>query len=922
MGRRILLDYGKWNLIRGGGAFIFTSDEEVLAVTKDPYGYKQKSFQKSFVEVCQEIKKSGGKIIGVSYDFFFGGKERKFYPNSPEYIEACRLLYNISQQYGLLFTASIISPLDLGPPYVKIYSDIGYWYQYREVKPDKEGLFDVILPLQKVWFHNKGPCFLTLEKVVCYRYKEYELNSEYFYVPQDSISLLEDQVLWEILSDSEITYPSGYSRANIRVKGKVSSFEPNDSILILLVYKTEEMDYFSSQSEIFIEEVIDSYKNAGIVLSGFYSDEMHIQFDWDLSNHFGKREIQARYITPNLIRVFSDTYGEEYEDFVKYLVYFAHHLGDDFSNWPIQHILEPDENGIYKTWLLRKNYFTLLNKRVTELYVKALNYAEKVFNTTQYTQAHATWQESPTCDQYDEDYSFGKSLRENVSRYDYGPHYVASSSVREGVSACYDYFKWGEFLTGEGNDFPEGGNIDRNYYGMAMSASFANINKFPVTYCGSWGSPKEAIERFNNVASAYGVINSLNNIVRYVQGFGVRTVPVLTIYPLDLLYANDRFGSWMVQYGYTDYITEEMLLKYGFLSSRGTIKVYDKEYSTILFLFQPFIKEETLGLLEEFIYRGGILLWTSIPAMSTYNGTGIFSRWCKLFGISEKSPIISENYPKGEIIFIKEFVGIESMEIPTDLFPDKVYSMTPSEASPVALLNGKCVGFIKESGKGKAIYMGFRVRDNQSEKMFTLFNILYRLGSYPEYSPEYLAHTTPYFFSQFPNGAVSVARHYYELEEDWEGSFFRKEDKPRNYPTTRIDLSHQKILDHTINYKGDKVMAYRLDKDSKLIGFAGYSTVGLEIDGVHYKFIDKPGDILFASIDKDRLIPDMLNCWIIYSSVEGRFEFPFELKGVTKAVILDETQTYITEEMPIDSTNYIIIPDKWKEQLIYLISEV
>lgn len=914
---RIFLDQGRWSLMRDNGAFIVTSDEELIAVARDPYNYKQRSFQKSFAEVCREVKESGGKIIGVSYDFFFGGKERRFYPPDIECIEAYKVLYNVAQSYGLLFTASIISPLDLGPPYAKRYSDVGYWFQYKEIKPQKDGSFETILPLQKTWFHNKGPCHLSLEGIFGYVYTEEEYNKDYFYVPAESIHPIEGYIEYKSIPNTEISYNSGYSKADLLIRGKVDKIEPDSSILLILKYKAEEMDYFSPNAEIFVKEVIDLYKNAGITLSGFYSDEMHIQFDWDLSAHFGKTEISIRYITPNLIEEFARRYGEEFKDFYKYLVYFAHHLEDTSENWPIQHIIQPNIDGIYDTVLFRKRYFTLLNEKVVHLYVKALNYAEKIFETTQYTQAHATWQESPTCDQYAQDYSFGKPLREGISRYDYGHTYVASSSIREAISACYDYFKWGEFLTGEGNDFPEGGNIDRNYYGMAMAVSFANINKFSTTYCGTWGSPKEMTKRFLNVASAYGVFNGLKNLVRYVQDFDVRTTPVLMLYPLDLLYANERFGSWMVQYGYGDYITEEMLLKHSLLTSDGRIAIYNKSYNTIVIFFQPIIREETLTLLSEFIRRGGKVVWMSIPPRVSNNKRKIFEKWANLFGIRKDSKIKEELHPNEEINFTGELEKVGKMMIPTSLFPDMVYFLEyAEEAKPIAMLRGKMVGSIKRVGNGLALYLGFRVRDNQSEKIFTLFNLLRAIGSYKENDVHDLSHSTPYIFTKFPNGAISVARHYYEVEENWSGEFFRQDDKENHYPPTWIDLEKQEIENHIITYKGDQCMSYRIDKDNNLIGFAGYSTTGITIDGREYKLIEKPGNILFAKIHPERILPDIKECWILYSSVSGKFILPQKFESADRIIVLDKTLTYTEKEITLEDTEYLTIEDWLKERYI------
>lgn len=36
-----------------------------------------------------------------------------------------------------------------------------------------------------------------------------------------------------------------------------------------------------------MKSIIDRHAAAGITYQGFYSDEMHIQFDWNLGVHFG-----------------------------------------------------------------------------------------------------------------------------------------------------------------------------------------------------------------------------------------------------------------------------------------------------------------------------------------------------------------------------------------------------------------------------------------------------------------------------------------------------------------------------------------------------------------------------------------------------------------------------------------------------------
>ena len=58
------------------------------------------------------------------------------------------------------------------------------------------------------------------------------------------------------------------------------------------------------------------------------------------------------------------------------------------------------------------------------------------------------------------------------------------------MSACYDYFKWNEYLTGGGTDHPEGGFIDRNYYGAHSQQVWRCSINFRSPIMASGGSPK------------------------------------------------------------------------------------------------------------------------------------------------------------------------------------------------------------------------------------------------------------------------------------------------------------------------------------------------------------------------------------------------------------------------------------------------
>lgn len=143
----------------------------------------------------------------------------------------------------------------------------------------------------------------------------------------------------------------------------------------------------------YMKEVLDKHAKNGISYQGFYSDEMHIQFDWDLTEHFGPTEIQTRYVTDSLIDTFAARYGERFRDFAGHVVYFLYtkHEDGQFHN----HMMGPDAAGAYDTVLFRKRYFEMLSERVVGLSMDAKAYAESIFEKPIMTRAHATWQESP-----------------------------------------------------------------------------------------------------------------------------------------------------------------------------------------------------------------------------------------------------------------------------------------------------------------------------------------------------------------------------------------------------------------------------------------------------------------------------------------------------------------------------------------------
>ena len=327
-----------------------------------------------------------------------------------------------------------------------------------------------------------------------------------------------------------------------------------------------------------------------------------------------------RYLTPSMARRFAQLYGSEYSDFEKYLVYFCYAQHGFYptleARLPALHTLGSGPDGVARTALLRRRYFDLLDRTVVDLFVAAKKHAEQTFGRILEATAHATWAESPTCDFWDA----GDGRRSmNTMKYEYTPNFVWSNTVQQAAAACDDYFRWGEFLTGGGTDHAEGGWSDRDYYGLALACSLGITNpNRPHAYAAGWGWPSQVGERYASLQAAYGVGGH--------PAFGAiterqhRDVEVLMLYPLSLVACEERFGSWMVQYGYANLVTPEVLLKQGKVSPDGAIELGGRRFTTLATLFEPLPPAGLLPLLEQFVDAGGRLVWSGPPPRFDLDG--------------------------------------------------------------------------------------------------------------------------------------------------------------------------------------------------------------------------------------------------------------------------------------------------------------
>ena len=340
------------------------------------------------------------------------------------------------------------------------------------------------------------------------------------------------------------------------------------------------MDYFSDQALPFLRNLVDKDADAGVRLNGLYSDVMHIQQDWSYFSHHDNGEFAMRYVSPGLARQFAARYGKEYGDLAKYMVYFAYgqeDFADDLSaKEGIMHVFGSSVEDIRRTALFRSWYYHLLQDGV----VKAKRHAEKRMGQPLESRAHATWAESPTIDSW-------RSGEENMfcHAYEYTSNFVWSNTVHQAASACHDYFAWGDFLTGNGNDHAECGWADRNYVGLALAASTGILNEVPYSYAAHWGMPVELGRRRQALVGASGASATLP--FQLVQEAQHRDVEVLMLYPLDLVAVEERFGSWMTQYGYANSITTAKLLERGRVV-KGGLDVAGRRFTTLVATFEPF----------------------------------------------------------------------------------------------------------------------------------------------------------------------------------------------------------------------------------------------------------------------------------------------------------------------------------------------
>ncbi len=870
---------------------LLTEDDKLRAYANAPeeqYAPKLANNQtskasSSMKDVCERAKSRKAEVITFFHDHFFGGGERELHLTHPEFIDCTKKLSEYAEKYGIGIGASVTNPLDLGRNFKQDKGVGGQHRFFAEGIRNADGSFKFNGVVSERWTNNKGHIYPKYNHARLFTYTEEDNGSAYLTIKPESILEIPESDYTVTISKEPYELSTYFGNQHAVVEGKTAL--PGNRIFAVFYVDTPEMDYFHPDVIEYVHGVIDMYRREGVEFMELYSDEMHIQFDWGFG-HFGPFEIPSRYMTENFQAKLAEV-DPIFADFDKALIYFGYDMLADrniLGRSNTQHVIGDSSADLYRTFLMRRTYFEMLQDQVVGMCCDARDYIRDTYvkhkGWDPLCLGHATWQESPTCDHYGPgrtDGMFHRALQRGYCTFDYSPDYVYSSTIREAISGCYDYFKWNDYFSYGGTDFCECGWFDRNYYGGAMSASLGSLNRNEVASWGAWGFPNEVRKRFSNVSQSFsgGGRGLREALVTYGRP---RAIDVLYVYPKDLTAVEERFGSWMVQYGYCNYCPADRIVNLGKIE-KGKLKLGIGTYSTIVIGFEPFYNEKLMDMLEIFVRGGGNLVWNAAPA-ALENGK-IPTRWLKLFGL-KSAENLTEGGSAHEVRFSGILTGISKMKIPTDMLPDRVYKVKIGSGDAVANAGNAVIGATRKYGLGRATYIGCRLRDDQSgesgDAPSTLFDVLKKLGAYGGAdaldNTETISRKTDYFATHFNNGAISICRHYRTMRELWPIGSFRRDDEAdakflENYELMlplELDFEEFDIEGHKISYTGKNLLQYRLSPRGKLVAFRGDATCGVTIDGKKYNVTKEPSNTVFSTIEEDRLPDGYKMGWIVNSN--------------------------------------------------------
>ena len=419
-----------------------------------------------------------------------------------------------------------------------------------------------------------------------------------------------------------------------------------------------------------------------------------------------------------------------------------------------------------------------------------------------------------------------------------------------------------------------------------MAASIGVINKYPNAYAAAWGMPAASYERRMAINYAYGCDPPAN--IRLITDGVHRDIDVLMLYPMNLVAVDPRFGSWMTQYGYANYLTNDMMLKMGTITPQGKIRVKEKEYGTLVVLYEPLPEQGELDFIEKFLNAGGKVLWMSAPPMLDKGENNCSAQWQRIFGAKSNYNSANGKAASGKIVkFTGLMKDVEPQTILTDFVVDRIFPVVNENSEVAATCNGEVIGTVRDfPNNGRACFMGCRLRDDQSRSLGyesrNMFEVLNYLGAYPASgtfknrndNPSFLSRTGDYFVSSFPNGTTMVVNHYRTHVENWDGNFSRNPEydaeilKNNPLPTDTIKLYNAAINGHIVSYTGRLSMGFNV-KNKRLCSFYGQQCNEITVDGTKYIFsAGKLNDITFGPVNGD------LTHYNLYANGAEKIEIP------------------------------------------------
>ena len=416
------------------------------------------------------------------------------------------------------------------------------------------------------------------------------------------------------------------------------------------------------------------------------------------------------------------------------------------------------------------------------------------------------------------------------------------------------------------------------------------------------GAPQAVLQRRHALIDASGAAAQLPYAM--VQDMQHRDVQVLMLYPLDLVAVDDRFGSWMSQYGYANYVTAAKLLERGRVTN-GAIEMAGRRFTTLVAEFEPYPARRLLEIMRQLTEQGGRAIWSGPPPVLAEDGTNLLAAWQELFGV-DYQPGLEEgrSAPGSQIVFEGVLSHCPPMTLLTSFVVDRVYPVTPRPGTEVlARITGDPCGTRRTSARGgSATVLGFRPRDDQSATLGYetryWFESLHALGAYPATgrfagvndNTEYLSRTTDYLACRFPNGTVAVAPHLHDLKECWPGGFARdaaQDDelvRKLTLPSEAIALKDFLVNGYRVSFEGKHTVAFRASEQGALTAFAGVSCNQITVNGRTTQFADKPLSLIaWAPVEPARRVERGA---VVQVMVHGAGEVHIPLVGVSGEVAL------------------------------------